>query len=148
MKKKSDLELTPQSFSQASSLRDLMARAQAHAALEKELLAALPNALANGTRFVSCKEGELVISTDTSAKASQLRFRQHEIMGALRENPMFEFVWKLHVKVVPPRFKERPSHQMTPLSNENARLLKEEAGHTKDQQLREVLEKLASHVRR
>jgi len=36
---------------------------------------------------------------------------------------------------------------MTPLSNENARLLKEEAGHTKDKQLREVLEKLASHVR-
>jgi hypothetical protein len=34
-----------------------------------------------------------------------------------------------------------------PLSKENARLLKEEAGHTKDKALREVLEKLASHVR-
>jgi hypothetical protein len=33
------------------------------------------------------------------------------------------------------------------LSKENARLLKEEAGHTKDKALREVLEKLASHVR-
>jgi len=65
----------------------------------------------------------------------------------VRTNELFRFVWKLKVKVQPLRFNERPVRKMTPLSNENARLLKEEAGHTKDEQLREVLEKLASHVR-
>ena len=68
-------------------------------------------------------------------------------MEELRKQELFRFVWKLKVKVAPPRFSERPKAKMTPLSNENARLLKEEAGHTKDKQLREVLEKLASHVR-
>ena len=112
-----------------------------------EVLAALPSELFNGTRFVSCKDGELVLTTETAGKASQIRFRQHEIMEKLRENELFRFVWKLKVKVAPPRFREKPVFKKEPLSKENARLLKEEAGHTKDKALREVLEKLASHVR-
>ncbi|MCL7944453.1 DciA family protein [Marinobacter sp. ATCH36] len=147
MKKKTDLELTPDSFSRASALRDLMAKAQHHARAEQMVLTALPESLAKGTRFVSCKEGELILSAATATTASQIRFRQQEIMEQLRKQELFRFVWKLKVKVVPPRFSERPENRMTPLSNENARLLKEEAGHTKDKQLREVLEKLASHVR-
>jgi hypothetical protein len=147
MKKKSDLQLTPESYSRASTLRDLMAKAGQHADAEQQVIATLPPALAKGSRFVSCREGELVIATDTAAKASQIRFRQHDIMAAVRENELFRFVWKLKVKVLPPRYRERPARKITPLSNENARLLKEEAGHTKDKQLREVLEKLASHVR-
>ncbi len=147
MKKKSDLQLTPDSFSRASTLRELMARAGQHAEAEQQVIAALPASLAQGSRFVSCREGELVIATDTAAKASQIRFRQLDIMAAVREYELFRFVWKLKVKVLPARFSERPAPRITPLSNENARLLKEEAGHTKDKQLREVLEKLASHVR-
>lgn len=147
MKKKSDLQLTPDSFSRASTLRELMTKAGQHAQAEQQVIAALPASLAQGSRFVSCKEGELAIATDTAAKASQIRFRQQDIMAAVRKNELFRFVWKLKVKVLPSRFSERPERKITPLSKENAQLLKEEAGHTKDQQLREVLEKLASHVR-
>ena len=68
-------------------------------------------------------------------------------MEKVRENELFRFVWKLKVKVAPPRFREKLVFKKEPLSKENARLLKEEAGHTKDKALREVLEKLASHVR-
>ena len=124
-----------------------MAKAELHRQAEGEVLAALPSELVNGTRFVSCKDGELVLTTETAGKASQIRFRQHEIMEKLRENELFRFVWKLKVKVAPPRFREKPVFKKEPLSKENARLLKEEAGHTKDKALREVLEKLASHVR-
>ena len=147
MKKKTDLELTPDSFSRASTLRELMAKAQHHTQAEQLVIAALPESLAKGTRFVSCRDGELILSATAATTASQIRFRQHEIMEELRQQELFRFVWKLKVKVAPPRFSERPKAKMTPLSNENARLLKEEAGHTKDKQLREVLEKLASHVR-
>lgn len=147
MKKKSNLQLTPASLSRASALGALMAKANMHAEAEQQVIAAIPDSLAQGSRFVSCKEGELIIATDTAAKASQIRFRQHDIMAAIREYELFRFVWKLKVKVQPARYSERPARKITPLSNENAQLLKEEAGHTKDQQLREVLEKLASHVR-
>jgi len=88
-----------------------------------------------------------VLSTDTASKATRLRFRQHEIMEKVRENELFRYVWKIRIKVSPSRFRARRKAEKTPLSKENARLLQEEAGHTKDTALREVLEKLASHVR-
>lgn len=147
MKKTSDTKMTPETFRRAPVLRELMSKAELHQQAEAVVLAALPNHLATGTRFVSCQEGELVLSAETGGTASQIRFRQHEIMENLRKEELFRFVWKLRVKVAPPRFREKPKVEKPPLSKENARLLKEEAGHTKDKQLREVLEKLASHVR-
>ncbi|ADP96336.1 DciA family protein [Marinobacter adhaerens] len=147
MKRKSEQKMTFDKLGRTPVLKDLVAKAELHRHAEGEVLAALPSELVNGTRFVSCKDGELVLTTETAGKASQIRFRQHEIMEKLRENELFRFVWKLKVKVAPPRFREKPVFKKEPLSKENARLLKEEAGHTKDKALREVLEKLASHVR-
>src|SRR5690606_41888204 len=124
----------------------LMAKSGLHIPAEQTVPSAMPDELLKGTRFVSCQDGELVLSTDTASKATRLRFRQHEIMEALRENELFCFVWKMRIKVAPARFQPRKKAEKAPLSKENARLLSEEAGHTKDKALREVLEKLASHV--
>lgn len=146
MKKKSELKLTSDTFRRAPVLRELMNKAELHQQAEAIVLSALPDHLARGARFVACHEGELVLSAETAGAASQLRFRQHEIMERLRNEELFRFVWKLKVKVAPPRFREKPRFEKAPLSDENARLLKEEAGHTKDKALREVLEKLAGHV--
>ena len=131
----------------SSTLKELMAKAGLHIQAEQTVLTAIPEELVKSTCFVSCQNGELVLSTDTASKATRLRFRQHEIMEALRENDLFRFVWKIRIKVAPARFKSRKKVEKVPLSKENARLLSEEAGHTKDKALREVLEKLASHVR-
>ncbi|MBZ2167170.1 MULTISPECIES: DUF721 domain-containing protein [Marinobacter] len=135
------------SLSGAPGLNELLKKAELHRQAESQVLEAIPPELAQGTRFVSCHEGELILSAENASKASRIRFRQHEIMEKVRANELFQYVWKLKVKVAPPRFSERPAHKKEPLSKENARLLKEEAGHTKDKKLREVLEKLASHVR-
>ncbi|WP_100640144.1 DciA family protein [Marinobacter salexigens] len=147
MKRKSDQKTTFDNLGGTPVLRELVAKANTHRKAEEQVIAVLPPALAQGTRFVCCIEGELTLSSENAGKASQIRFRQHEIMEKLRENELFRFVWKLKVKVVPPRFSEKPPAKKLALSKENARLLKEEAGHTKDKKLREVLEKLASHVR-
>ncbi|MET4025322.1 hypothetical protein ABIE59_000840 [Marinobacter sp. MBR-99] len=133
--------------STGSTLKALLTKAELHQQAEQLVLDAIPEELADGTRFVSCIDGELVLATDNASKATRLRFRQHEIMEALREQELFRFVWKVRIKVSPLRYRDKPVVKMTPLSKENARLLKEEAGHTKDKALREVLEKLASHVR-
>ncbi|SFM74116.1 DUF721 domain-containing protein [Marinobacter zhejiangensis] len=147
MKKKASLGLTPDSSGRSPTLNELLRKAELHRQAESQVMSALPPQLQPGTRFVSCHEGELTLSTETATAATQLRYRQHEIMAALRENDLFRFVWKLTVKVKPARFSSQSSRTMSPLSNENARLLKEEAGHTKDKKLREVLEKLASHTK-
>lgn len=147
MKKKPGLELRSESPSQSPTLRDLLARAERHQQAEAQVWQALPDSFAGKVRFVSVQEGEVTLSTETSALASQLRLRQHEVMEKLREQEDFRYVWRLKVKVMPPRFRDNTPREIVPLSNENARLLREEAGHTKDKALREVLEKLASHVR-
>lgn len=147
MKKQPDLSLRSDDASQPPTLRQLLARAEIHQDAERQVLKCLPDNLQKGVRFISVNDGDLTISAESSSTASQLRLRQHEVMERLRENDLFRFVWRLRVKVSPPRFAERTPAVSIPLSNENARLLKEEAGHTKDKNLREVLEKLAGHVR-
>lgn len=147
MKNKSGLSLRPDDITQAPTLRQLLANAEVHQDAERQLLNCLPDNLRQGVRFVCVHDGDLTLSAESSAVASQLRLRQHDIMESLRQNALFRFVWRLKVKVTPPRFSNRPAVARVPLSNENARLLEEEAGHTKDKNLREVLEKLASHVR-
>ncbi|MFL1404087.1 DUF721 domain-containing protein [Marinobacter sp. M1N3S26] len=146
MKTRPSLSLTPDNQEQSHHLRELVARATMHQKAEQRVLQSVPEELANGVRFVSYRDGELVLQTDSATRASQLRFRQQEIMADLRREEAFEFVWKLKVKVRPGRYSlKKPPSPMT-LSKENARLLEEEAGHTKDKALREVLEKLASHA--
>ncbi|MDX5328157.1 MAG: DUF721 domain-containing protein [Marinobacter sp.] len=149
MSKKNDQKMIfgKAASSPGSTLKALLTKAELHQQAEQLVLDAVPEELADGTRFVSCTDGELVLATDNASKATRLRFRQHEIMEKLREQELFRFVWKVRIKVSPLRYRDKPEAKMTPLSKENARLLKEEAGHTKDKALREVLEKLASHVR-
>ncbi|KAA1173358.1 DUF721 domain-containing protein [Marinobacter salinexigens] len=147
MLRKSDQKMTFDNLKGTRALNELVAKAELHRRAEDLLLEVIPDNLRGGTRFVSFKEGELVLSAENAGKASQIRFRQHEIMQRVREIEAFQYVWKLRVKVAPPRYREKTPVRREPLSKENARLLKEEAGHTKDAKLREVLEKLASHVR-
>ena len=146
MKTRPSLSLSADNRDQPRHLRDLMARAALHHQAEQHILKAMPERLASNVRFVSYHDGELVLQCDNATQASQLRYQQREIMAQLREEEAFEFVWKLKVKVQPRRYSlKKPPEPMT-LSKENARLLEEEAGHTKDKALREVLEKLASHA--
>ncbi len=147
MKQKPSLRLTPESTRPASTLNDLLSKAQLHVQAERAVLAAVPAPLNAQIRFVSFHDGDLTLSAENATTASQLRYRQHEVLEALRQQEPFRFAWKLTVKVRPARHQHRRTRSMQPLSNENARLLKEEAGHTKDKKLREVLEKLASHAR-
>ncbi|OEY66703.1 DciA family protein [Marinobacter sp. X15-166B] len=147
MKKKTNLILTPDTRRQTPVLNELLTKAQQHQQAEKQVLAAIPDALSQGVRFVSCVDGELCLSVESAIVASQLRFRQHQIMESLRENARFRYVWKCRIKVSPRRHTTSVHREPVPLSEKNARLLREEAGHTKDKNLREILEKLAGHAR-
>ena len=146
MKKKPILELRSDNTQNAPALRTLLAKAELHQGAEEQFMEAIPAAIRAGVRFISSHDGDLTLSAESASIASQLRMRQHEIMAKLRENELFRYVWRFQVKVIPARYNDRARPTREPLSNENARLLKEEAGHTKDKNLREVLEKLASHV--
>lgn len=147
MKRKTTLSLDPTDSRLEPNLRRLLANAEVHRRAESSVLAAVPENLRSHCRFLSYHDGDLVLSADGSVVASQVRLRQREILEQLRKAPDFQYAWRLKVKVSPPRPKAAPAVKKEPLSNENARLLKQEAGHTKDEGLREVLEKLSRHIR-
>lgn len=138
-------KITPQNLAPGSTLRNIMEVAQAHAQVEAEVMTCLPSHLRQHCRFVSFSDGTLSLATQSSIMATQLRFAQGEILAQLRTLEPFRFAWRLSVKVVPKRQQRRRRINRMHLSNENARLLKEEAGHTKDQGLQAILNKLARH---
>ncbi len=146
MKTRPSLSLAPGDHQQPRHLRDLLAKARLHERAEQRILKAIPETLANGVRFVNYHEGELVLQCDNATQASQIRYQQRDIMAKLRKDETFAFVWKLNIKVQPRHYTLKKPAEPMRLSKENARLLQEEAGHTKDKALREVLEKLASHA--
>jgi len=146
MSRKDDHKLSLDKFRAPPTLQQLLARAEQHQAAEHAVLRALPPDLGKRVRFLSYQDGELVLSAETATLASQLRFRQHEIMERLRQEEAFRYVWKLRVRVLPARARRKARPVKRELSRENARLLAEEARHTKDKALREVLEKLAGHA--
>lgn len=128
-------------------LRGLLARAEQHRTLESRILSLLPEKLAGQCRLGGIQNGEMTLIVPNATVASQLRFQQRALLPALRREPQLEKLWRLRVRVSPrvPR-PETPVPERH-LSHENARLLEQEAGHTRDESLRKVLLKLASHQR-
>lgn len=128
-----------------SQLYGLLTRAAEHETLEEAVLARLPAALAGRCRFVSYHDGDLTLSVTSSVQATQVRFHQKSILTGLREDERFRFAWRLQVKVIPNARRQRPPRPKMKLSHENARLLEEEAGHTEDENLKQILQRLARH---
>ncbi|MFE8072762.1 DciA family protein [Marinobacteraceae bacterium S3BR75-40.1] len=139
----------PAREARSEHLKTLLSVAEKHAVLETIVLQAVPETIRPHCRFGGFHDGELTLFVYGSTTASLLRFRQQEILAALRDSSdEFSYAWRLNVKVRPQSTPRRASRPDRSLSKENARLLEEEAGHTKDRGLKQVLEKLAQHVRR
>lgn len=143
--KSAPFEFTPGNLPPGSPLRYLVETAEAHQRLERMVLDCLPDNLRAHCRFAAFEDGSLCLLVDSSVQATRLRFAQGEILRQLREKEPFRFAWRLKVKVSPRRRRHSLPRRRLQLSKENARLLKEEAGHTKDQGLRAVLDRLARH---
>ncbi|MCH8499723.1 MAG: DUF721 domain-containing protein [Marinobacter sp.] len=148
MKRATFIRLTTDSHQHGHVLRDLLAKAALHRSAEQQIVEALPEQFRGKCRFVSYHDGDLTLSAPDGVVGSQLRMQQQDVLTRLRAmGETFQFAWRLKVKVIPAREPGKVTRAREPLSKENARLLKEEAGLTKDKGLREVLEKLAAHCK-
>lgn len=126
-------------------LRGLLERAEQHRSLEDSVQALLPEKLTGKCRLGGIQNGELTLIVPDATLASQLRFQQRALLPALRQEPLLGKLWRIRVRVSPPVFRPATPVPERHLSNENARLLEQEAGHTNDQSLKKVLLKLAAH---
>lgn len=129
-------------------LESLLNRADQHQWLESIVMRSLPPALAGCCRFAGCRNGEMTILVPDSTRASQVRFQQRAMLRTLREDERFAQVWRIRIRVQP-WFSpvQRPPAPPPRLSAENARLLRDEASHTEDPELKDILLRLSSHTR-
>ncbi|WP_250656840.1 DciA family protein [Alkalimarinus coralli] len=128
-------------------LNRLFRKADAISKLNKELDQALPESLKGQFKISGYKDRVLKLVVHSAALATRLKFTQAQLIQKLRANPVLKELQSITIKVRPSRHKKKLVRKLQPISNENAQLLKEEAGQTEDIDLKNVLLKLATRTR-
>lgn len=127
-------------------LNRLFRKADAISKLDKELDDALPESLKGKFKISGYKDGVLKLFVHSATSATRLKFAQSDLINKLRLNPILRELQSITIKVRPARYQKKLIRKLQRLSNENAQLLTEEAGQTKDKDLRDVLLRLAAHT--
>ncbi len=104
--------------------------------------------LAAHTHPTSYRAGRLVVHADSSVWANRLRHQQEHTMQTLRQDPFFEDLVELRIRVAPPS-QARPTDSHRPqarLSEASTRVIKAVAADIKDPALKAALERLGARA--
>lgn len=105
--------------------------------------------LANHCRVANLRDGALVLSTTSPAWHHKLRFVTMDLLSTLRTNPMWSGLKSIEVRVdyLPSNYDDTPTNFKTPspISAQNAKLLRQTATHIRNQKLAEAITRLAKH---
>ncbi len=104
--------------------------------------------LAAHTHPTSYRVGRLVVQADSSVWAHRLRHQQEHAMQTLRQDPFFEDLVKLSIRVAP-LSQTRPTDSHRPqarLSEASTRVIKAVAADIKDPALKAALERLGARA--
>jgi len=97
------------------------------------------------TSVASLKNNELTLLTAKSTQATQIRYRQRNIISALRRRGLE--VSSLKIKVQPIFSPKKPEDSERYLTPQNASQLQQTAEHIEDESLRKALIKLSRRTR-
>jgi hypothetical protein len=103
------------------------------------------NVLDVKTSVGSLKNNELTLLTDKSTQATQIRYRQRNIISALRRRGLE--VSSLKIKVQPIFSAKKPEDSERYLTPRNASQLQQTAAYIEDEALRNALIKLSKRTR-
>jgi len=130
-----------------SALNSLLERAQHLQQLTQALRESLDTQLAEHVTVANLREQTVVISTDTPAWLTQLRYQAPTILHLLKTLPGLEDLQKVQFKIQPASHTPPtgPSRRVF-LSTDSAELLKSAALSTEDDELAEALYRLSRHL--
>ena len=97
------------------------------------------------TSVSSLKNNELTLLTAKSTQATQIRYRQRNIISVLRRRGLE--VFSLKIKVQPIFSAKKPEDSERYLTPQNALQLQQTAEHIEDESLRKALMKLSRRTR-
>lgn len=127
-----------------STLRQLSAQAEQLERLNQKVMSCLPPGLAGHVRVANLRDDCLVIQAESSAWASQIRYRAPEILQALNQLPAFASVQSIRVRnrATPLQPAAAPI-QRRRMSTHAASGIAAQADATDDPSLRDALRKLS-----
>ncbi len=126
-----------------ADLRTLINRATALGQLDATFQECLPSPLRNHIQLADVVGECLNLRCHSAALATRFRMQQDTIMQALKATSAFCQVKRISIRIKPVQTRAIQKSSTRSLSQENAQLLLEEAGHTKDQKLKAVLTRIA-----
>lgn len=131
-----------------SALNPLLERAQYLRQLTQALRDSLDAQLAEHVTVANLREQTAVITTDTPAWLTQLRYQAPTILRLLKAFPGLEYLQKVQFKIQPASTTPPagPPRRAT-LSTTSAQFLQSAALSTEDDELAEALYRLSQHAR-
>ncbi len=129
-----------------SALNSLLEHAQYLQQLTQALRDSLDERLAAHITVANLREQTIVITTDTPAWLTQLRYQAPTILGLLKTLPGLQKLQKVQFKIQPASFSSpTPPSRRANLSTSSAHLLESAASGTEDPELAEALYRLSRH---
>lgn len=131
---------------QSGELESLIQKANQLANFTSIVNDSLPDFLKDKLMVNGLQNGALILTSPSASLATRVRVSQQEILSKLHLAMPRHRISTIKIKIRPGKFRKKPPITKRTLSKENAQLLREEAGRTQDQKLRDVLAKLADHA--
>ena len=123
-------------------LQSLLAQSQELTSIQK----IVDHYVSDDCAVASFKNNDLTLITPTGALATRIRYRQRNIIAALRRSGLE--VRNLKIKVQPLEFREPTPETERNLSQQSARQLDELADSIEDNALKKALKRLTRHADR
>ncbi|MFV1871763.1 MAG: DciA family protein [Oleiphilus sp.] len=144
-------QISLQKLSQKSnSIANLIKLANSRVSLDDKLNQCLPDIYKHHFRVNSLSEGTLTLTCDSAKLMTRFRITQQDTISRLNKLISPQNIDTIKIKVRPASgFNTQKAHSETltrNISKKNAQILLEEAEHTNDQSLKNILTNLAKHA--
>ena len=145
--------------SRCQNLRILLQQASKHSSLTDLLNASVPELFKNQFQVNAIEQNTLILTCHSAALMTRFRFKQQDVINQFNQKIRPKHITNIKIKIRPKQRSPNPnkasqttSTQTTStqttlrtLSKKNAQILHEEAEHTDDIKLKNILLRLAKH---
>lgn len=145
--------ISVQKLSQKSSdLARLMALAGSRLSIDDLLNQCLPDFFKEQFKINNFENNTLVLTCNSAKLMTRFRFIEDEVMRSLNKKITPQHIQRIKIKIRPnaghqPQKSSKPTHAARSISKKNAQILLQEAEHTEDKKLKDILISLAQHAK-
>ena len=135
-----------------SELTRLMTLAGSRLSIDELLNQCLPDFFKGQFRINSFEHNTLVLTCNSAKLMTRFRFIEDDVIRALNTKIAPQSIQQIKIKIRPNAEQQssqpaKNSHPPRSISKKNAQILLEEAEHTEDKKLKEILISLAKHAK-